>query len=137
VIGSREAPGAERTGEAWRRRVTGRVFNALVRLIAVPEIQDSQCGYKLLSADAVAALLPHLTIDGFAFDVELLFLARLAGFEILEVGITCHCRHDSRVRFGPGTAAVVDILRVNVNARRGRYAALMPAAPPEPVRHSG
>ena len=137
VIGSREAPGARRTGEALRRRVSGRVFNALVRLIAVPGIQDSQCGYKLLSAEAVAALSPHLTIDGFAFDVEMLVLARLAGLDILEVGITCHCRHDSRVRFGPGAAAVVDLLRVNLNARRGRYAALVPAAPPEPVRHSG
>ena len=80
VIGSREAPGAERTGEAWSRRVSGRVFNALVRLFAVPGIADSQCGYKMLSADAVAALAPHLTLDGFAFDVELLYLARLAGF---------------------------------------------------------
>src|SRR5882762_2219342 len=66
IIGSREAPGAQRTGEAWSRRVSGRVFNALVRLVAVRGIHDTQCGYKLLSAEAVAALAPHLTIDGFA-----------------------------------------------------------------------
>lgn len=54
------------------------------------------------SADAVAALAPHLTLDGFAFDVELLYLARLAGFRIREVGITCHCRQDSRVRVRAG-----------------------------------
>lgn len=118
IIGSREAPGAQRTGEAWSRRVSGRVFNALVRLFAVPGIYDTQCGYKMLSAEAVAAIAPHLTIDGFAFDVELLYLARLAGFEIREVGIICHCRRDSRVRVRLGVAAVVDVLRVRLNARR-------------------
>jgi glycosyltransferase involved in cell wall biosynthesis len=117
IIGSREAPGAQRTGEAWSRRVSGRIFNALVRLFAVPGIRDSQCGYKMLSAEAVAALTPHLTLDGFAFDVELLYLARLAGFRIREVGITCRCRQDSRVRVRAGMASVVDVLRVRMKSR--------------------
>ena len=131
VIGSREAPGAQRSGETRGRRFSGRVFNGLVRLFVLPGIQDSQCGYKLLSAEVATTLAPHLTIDGFAFDVELLFLARVAGFEIREVGITCHCRLDSRVRVRLGMAAVVDVLRVRVNARRGRYAALVPTSPRE------
>jgi dolichyl-phosphate beta-glucosyltransferase len=124
IIGSREAPGAQRTGEAWTRRFSGRVFNALVRLCAVPGIHDTQCGYKLLSAEAVAALAPHLTIDGFAFDVELLYLARLGGFQIREVGITCHCRQDSRVRVRLGVAAVVDVVRVRLNTPATSYTAL-------------
>ncbi len=123
IIGSREAPGAQRTGEAWSRRVSGRVFNALVRLFAVRGIHDTQCGYKLLSAEAVAALAPHLTIDGFAFDVELLYLARLAGFQIREVGIVCHCRQDSRVRVRLGVEAVVDVLRVRLRTRATSYSA--------------
>ena len=131
IIGSREAPGAQRTGEAWSRRVSGRVFNALVRIFAVPGIHDTQCGYKMLSAGAVPALAPHLTIDGFAFDVELLYLARLAGFQIREVGIICHCRQDSRVRVRLGVAAVVDVLRVRLNARATSYSA--PQALPGPA----
>jgi len=117
IIGSREAPGAERIGESRARRVSGRIFNALVRLFAVPGIRDSQCGYKMLSAEAVSALAPHLTIDGFAFDVELLYLARLAGFRIREVGIVCHCRQDSRVRVRAGLASVLDVLRIRMKAR--------------------
>lgn len=117
IIGSREAPGAERIGESRARRVSGRIFNSLVRLVAVPGIHDSQCGYKMLSADAVAALAPYLTIDGFAFDVELLYLARLAGFGIREVGITCRCRQDSRVRVRAGIASVLDVVRIRVRAR--------------------
>jgi dolichyl-phosphate beta-glucosyltransferase len=122
IIGSREAPGAERTGEAWSRRVSGRVFNALVRMFAVPGIRDSQCGYKMLSAEAVAALAPRLTIDGFAFDVELLYLARLAGFRIREVGIVCHCRQDSRVRVRAGVASVLDVMRVRMKTRHANPA---------------
>jgi glycosyltransferase involved in cell wall biosynthesis len=117
IIGSREAPGAQRTGETWRRRLSGRVFNAVVRLFAVPGIRDSQCGYKMLSAQAVAALAPHLTLDGFAFDVEMLYLARLAGFRIREVGIVCHCRHDSRVRVKAGMMSFVDVVRVRLKPR--------------------
>jgi dolichyl-phosphate beta-glucosyltransferase len=117
IIGSREAPGAERIGESRGRRVTGRIFNVLVRMFAVPGIRDSQCGYKMLSAEAVATLAPHLTVDGFAFDVELLYLARLAGFRIREVGITCHCRQDSRVRVRAGIASVLDLLRIRMKGR--------------------
>jgi dolichyl-phosphate beta-glucosyltransferase len=117
IIGSREAPGAERIGESRGRRVSGRMFNALVRMFAVPGIRDSQCGYKMLSAEAVATLAPLLTIDGFAFDVELLYLARRAGFPIREVGIACHCRQDSRVRVRAGIASVLDVLRIRMKAR--------------------
>jgi dolichyl-phosphate beta-glucosyltransferase len=117
IIGSREAPGAQRTGEKWSRRLSGRVFNAIVRLFALPGIRDSQCGYKMLSAQAVAALVPHLTVDGFAFDVEMLYLARLVGLRIREVGIVCRCRHDSRVRVKAGITSFVDVIRVRLKTR--------------------
>jgi len=123
IIGSREAPGAQRTGETWRRRVSGRVFNAVVRLFAVPGIRDSQCGYKMLSAQTVATLVPHLTLDGFAFDVELLYLARLAGLRIHEVGIVCHCRHDSRVRVKAGVISFLDVMRMRLRRREPFIAA--------------
>ena len=136
VIGSREAPGAQRTGETWSRRLSGRIFNALVRLFAVPGIRDSQCGYKMLSADAVAALTPRLTVDGFAFDVELLYLARLAGFRIREVGIACHCRQDSRVRVRAGIASVFDVIRVRFISYSGRPVHPAPGSSPDRRRGS-
>jgi hypothetical protein len=69
------------------------------------------------SASPRTRLTPHLTIDGFAFDVELFYLARLAGFRIPEVGITGHCRQDSRVRVGAGIASVLDLLRIRFTGR--------------------
>lgn len=121
IVGSREAPGARRIGEPFTRHVIGRVFNGLVRLLAVPGIDDTQCGFKLLSADAAEAVIPHLTIGGFAFDVELLFLARRAGFTIREVGVVWVCRADSRVRLSRGAAAFLDIARIRLRALRGKY----------------
>ena len=112
IIGSREAPGSRRVGEPWPRHVIGRAFNRLVRLLAVPGIEDTQCGFKLFSARAVEAIFPRLTVAGFAFDVEVLFLARRAGIDVREVGIEWHARGDSRVAVGRGAAAFADILRI-------------------------
>ena len=121
VIGSREAPGSRRVGEHWLRHLIGRVFNAHVRLFAVPRIMDTQCGFKLFSAEAAETLFPRLTISGFAFDVELLVMARQAGFDVREVGIIWHGRADSRVAVSRGAAAFGDVLRVRWNALTGRY----------------
>jgi dolichyl-phosphate beta-glucosyltransferase len=121
VIGSREAPGARRHGEYWLRYVIGRVFNAFVRVLVLPGIADTQCGFKLFSAEAADDLFGRLTVGGFAFDVELLVLARRSGYEIREVGIMWHGRGDSRVAVSRGAVAFVDVLRVRWNAWTGRY----------------
>ena len=126
IMGSREAAGACRIGEPFARRVIGRVFNRVVQLVAVPGILDTQCGFKLFSAAAVVGLFPHLTIKGFAFDVEILFLARHGGFVIHEVGVVWVCRRDSRVSLGRGAAAFADVVRIRWRYMRGRYRAAMP-----------
>ena len=112
-------------GEPWSRHVIGRVFNWIVQAVADPGITDTQCGYRLLSTDAAAALAPRLTIDGFALDVALLYLARCAGFEVREVGTMWHCRRESRVRFGRYAAVLVDVLRVRLKTRCREYADLL------------
>jgi dolichyl-phosphate beta-glucosyltransferase len=125
VIGSREArDGGVRLREPVSRYVIGRVFNLLARAIAVPGIRDTQCGFKLFSARAVNTVCPHLRIDGFAFDVELLFLARRAGLAVRPVGVTWQCRQNSRVAVRRGASAFLDVVRVRLRASRGEYAAM-------------
>lgn len=65
AIGSREAAGSQRVGEPLKRHLRGRVFNAIVRLLAVPGIADTQCGFKVFSARAAQALFPLQTIEVF------------------------------------------------------------------------
>ena len=132
AIGSREGRGAQRVGEPEYRHVMGRVFNFVVKLAAVPGIDDTQCGFKCFRAEAVRPIFQQLTIMGFAFDVELLFLARRAGLKILVVPIVWHFDGDTRVR--PGRDALLmfrDVMRIRLNALRGRYAATRRALSPQ------
>jgi dolichyl-phosphate beta-glucosyltransferase len=122
VIGSREAPGAMRMGEPWRRYAIGRAFNWFVRLFVLPGVADTQCGFKLFRAAAIRGHLDRLTIDGFAFDVEMLLLARRAGLDIREVGIVWHGRDESGVSAVKGAAAFADVLRIRCR-HANRYTA--------------
>jgi dolichyl-phosphate beta-glucosyltransferase len=132
VIGSREAAGSRRVGEHWLRYSIGRAFNAYVRLLVLPGMMDTQCGFKLFSAAAADVLFRRLTIDGFAFDVELLVMARRAGYEIREAGIEWHGRADSRVAASHGAGAFGDVLRIRWNTWVGRYGrSVRGGVPPE------
>lgn len=89
AFGSRALRGEDTAVHArLHRKVLGRVFNLLVNLLAIPGVKDTQCGFKLFTRRAADTLFPHQTIDGFAFDVELLFLARQAGLKWREVPVS-------------------------------------------------
>ena len=113
VLGSREAAGAVRIGEPARRHLMGRFFNFLVSRLAVPGLADTQCGFKCFRGEAAQDLFPRLTLDGFAFDVELLYLARKLGISYSEVGIDWHYRPQSKVRpLQDSLAMTLDLLKI-------------------------
>ncbi len=122
AIGSREAPGAHRSGESPQRIVASRVYNFLVRLMAVPGISDTQCGFKCFRAGVVPALFDRQNLDGFAFDVELLFLAVKAGMTVREVPIDWRHRQSSTLRPFPDSIFMArDLLRIRWRRLTGRY----------------
>jgi glycosyltransferase involved in cell wall biosynthesis len=122
VIGSREGVMARRVNEPLHRHLMGRMFNWVVRMLAVPGIRDSQCGFKAFSREVGCTVLGPQTITGWAFDVEMLFLARRRGLGILEVPITWYFDADSRVdAIRDGWRMLRDVIRVRLNAWRGRY----------------
>jgi len=94
VIGSREIAGALRDKEPIHRHLMGKVFNLVVQTLAISGIQDTQCGFKLFSAQAAEFIFPKLYIYGLnqerrdaftgAFDVEALYLAKNNGYSIKE-----------------------------------------------------
>jgi dolichyl-phosphate beta-glucosyltransferase len=99
----------------------GRLFNALVRVLAVPGLDDTQCGFKCFRGQVVAELFQQQTLDGFAFDVELLFLARRSGMKIREIGIDWYYREQSKVRPVQDAFAMTrDLLRIRWQHRWGR-----------------
>lgn len=127
-IASREARGARRIGEPITRHLVGRLFNLCVRMVAVPGVRDTQCGYKLFSDRATRLLFPASRVDGFAFDVELIFMAKRAGLRLREVPIVWHHKPGSRVRMKTGVAAFRQLLEIRQNALLGHYDALDPQA---------
>lgn len=133
AIGSREGAGARRLGEPHYRHVMGRAFNWLVRMLVLPGIQDTQCGFKLFRREVVAEILqrsrlyadPSETISGprvTAFDVEMLVVARRRGYRICPVPVVWTYGEQSKVNPVRDTwHNLTDVLRVRINDWRGYY----------------
>ncbi len=100
----------------------GRLFNGVVQRLALPGIEDSQCGFKMFTAEAVRAIFPLVTIDGWAFDVEVLTIAREQRLRVLEVPIEWHYRNESQVSMvRDGVGMLREVLRIRLRAVRGAY----------------
>lgn len=131
VIGSRALQGAKREKEPIHRHVMGLVFNVLVQLIAVPGIHDTQCGFKMFTAESTEVLFPKLVIygskerqDAFtgAFDVELLLLARRNKFSIAEVPVGW--QHNETERVSPLKDSIrmfADIVKIRLADLSNKY----------------
>ena len=129
AIASREIKGAVRHGEPVYRHLMGRVFNLLVRLLAVPAIHDTQCGFKCFSREAAQLIFPLQRVDGWGFDVELLFIAQSHGLRIVEIPVDWYYGADSRVRPVQDTVTMVlELIKIRRNGRAGFYK--MPPPPP-------
>ena len=98
AIGSREVAGAKRFNEPPYRHFIGRIFNTMVRLLVLPGLQDTQCGFKCFREEVAEAVFPLQSLDGMSFDAEVLYIARKKGFKIVEVPIDWYHDPDSRVR---------------------------------------
>jgi dolichyl-phosphate beta-glucosyltransferase len=122
VIGSREIKGSQRYGEPYYRHLIGRIFNSMVRWVALPGLQDTQCGFKCLRADVAEIVFQRQTLGGMSFDVEVLFIARHNGYQIQEVPIDWYFDPDSRVRlFQDSLRMFLDLITIRGNARKGLY----------------
>jgi dolichyl-phosphate beta-glucosyltransferase len=94
----------------------------MVRTITLPGIQDTQCGFKCFRAQVADDLFRVQTIDGWTFDVELLFVALRRGYRVLEIPIPWYYRAGSRVRiFRDSLQMLADLFRIRLNSLRGRY----------------
>ncbi len=123
AIGSREAKGAVRYNEPFYRHFVGRVFNMMVWVLALPGINDTQCGFKCFSAKAVEHLFPLQTISGWAFDVEILAIAKQLGYKVVEVPIPWYYMPQSKVNvFKDFVKTALELLKVRKIIRTKSYA---------------
>jgi glycosyltransferase involved in cell wall biosynthesis len=85
--------------QPWRREQAGRVFNLLVRIATGLPFWDTQCGFKAFRLDVCRPILEAARIEGFAFDVELLYLADRAGLRLREIPVRWNHAEGSKVQF--------------------------------------
>lgn len=123
AIGSREVKGAVRYNEPPSRHFTGRVFNLIVRiLLSLPQIHDTQCGFKSFSAEAAKRLFSVQTINGWAFDAEVLFIAKQYGYQIVEVPVQWYYDGNSKINVIQDSLKMFrELLQIRRNHKAGLY----------------
>jgi len=114
VIASRQHPESDiPVSQSWLREHMGKGFNFLMRSLVGLKMEDTQCGFKAFTAKAADAIFPIQKLDGFSFDVELLWLASHFGFNMVEIPVEWINEPNSRVRMLADPALMfADILRI-------------------------
>lgn len=122
AIGSREAPGAVRYNEPSYRHLGGRAVNLAIRLLILPGLNDTQCGFKCFRAEAAERIFRQQTLPGWSFDIENLYIARRNKLRIKEIPIHWVYDPDSKVSAIPDALRMLrDIFHIHRNALLGKY----------------
>jgi dolichyl-phosphate beta-glucosyltransferase len=134
AIGSRRLAASDiQVQQPWLRDLAGRTFSGLVSLLLLPDIRDSQCGFKAFRRSAAQELFGRQRLDGFGFDAEVLWLARRLEYRIAEVPIIWRDDRGSNVRLIRDSGGMLlDLGRIRLNGWAGRYALKPPHSSPSP-----
>ncbi len=104
--------------QPWWREYAGKLFGLLVRWLGTSGVRDSQCGFKCFRRDAAQAVFPLQTLEGWAFDVEVIIIARKLGLGIAEVPVHWVNDPDTKVHLlSDGPRMVLDIVRARLRHR--------------------
>ncbi len=123
VIASRNLPQSNIvTKQPKYRQLAGKTFPLLVRLLSGLPYRDTQCGFKLMKAGPGKEIFKRLTILRFAFDVEMLFIAKKLGYKTAEVPVTWIDQSGSTVHFFRDSWRMLkDLFRIRINDLKGKY----------------
>jgi dolichyl-phosphate beta-glucosyltransferase len=106
----------------WWRVVMGWVFRSAVHAVVPIDVNDTQCGGKMYTAEAAKDLFQRSRLEGFAFDAEVLFIARRRDYRVVETPVVIHQRAHTSISFLRDTPSMLrDLVRIRWNALRGRY----------------
>src|SRR5687767_6431053 len=129
-IGSRYAEGAKTdVKQPFYRVLWSRLANKVIQRSLVPGIRDTQCGFKAFTAETARDLFKRAKIDGWAFDLEILALARRRGYDIAEVGV--EWKDDNRSRINPLKdmwKVIKEAIIIRRNLKSGVYNTALPSA---------
>ncbi len=109
------------TPQRGLRPAAGRFGNRLIQWLVLPGVDDSQRGFKLFTSDAAEEVFGRCVVDGWAFDVEALAIARALGIPFREVPVTWMHKDDSRVTASSYLTTLRDVIRIRWRLARGAY----------------
>lgn len=123
VFGSRSLATSDvRVRQVWWRESMGRVFNRIARGVAQVDMVDTQCGFKSFRRAAARAVFSRARIDRYAFDVELLWIARRLGLRVAELPVAWSNDPESKVHpIRDASRMLVDLAAIRWHAAHGRY----------------
>lgn len=124
VIASRFVPGLKIARPVlWYRQILEKVYRILrIIIIGAQDVRDTQCGFKVFTKRAMLDIFPYLTVDRFAFDSEVIFLAKKRRYEIKELPITLQNPTVSSIRiYSDSVNMFLDLLRIRKNDIFGKY----------------
>lgn len=104
------------TQQPWYRQIGGRGINLIIRMLAVPGIKDTQCGFKLFRGNVAREIFSRCFLNGWGFDVEALYLARRLGYTVAEVPVRWSHSEGSKIHpFSAGIGVVENLLQMRVH----------------------
>lgn len=122
IIASREAPGAVRVDEPEYRHIMGRVATFIIKVAAISDYEDTQCGFKMFRGKVADDLFAVQRMNGIGFDVELLFIAKRRGYRVKETPITWYYDPYSTMRLWDDSMNLLrEIWEIRWNWHRGYY----------------
>lgn len=123
VIASRQMKESNITSfQPKYRRLMGKTFPLLVKLIVISDFEDTQCGFKLLRTEAARRIVSLQRVERFCYDVEWLYIAKRFGYRIREMPVTWHDQRGSTVRvLRDSSNMLMDLFRIRWNGLRGLY----------------
>jgi dolichyl-phosphate beta-glucosyltransferase len=122
LIASREAEGSVRHNEPNQRHWGGRLLNGIIQFFTLPSLKDTQCGFKLFKGTVAEDLFSVQTVMGWAFDIEILYIARMRKYKVEEIPINWHYRSASHINpIKDALKIIVDIFEIKSNAQSGIY----------------
>lgn len=122
VIGDRTLPGSSYDAASGLRRVVSGLGSAIIGSLVTGGFHDTQCGLKCMRGDVAEALFPLVRIPGFAFDVEVVYLALKHGLDVKRIPVRLRRNESSSVRpVRDAVRASIDIAAIKCNQLRGRY----------------
>jgi dolichyl-phosphate beta-glucosyltransferase len=124
VLGNRRAPGSRiERQQPWLRQTLGKGFTFVTQLLLVPGVQDFTCGFKAFRRQAADTIFKRSTLDGWAFDAELVAIAAVHGCKLAQVPVRWHHEEDTKVRLLQAVlGSARDLFLIGFKRLRGDYA---------------